>query len=408
MSRKQPLGPILLTIFIDMIGLGIVIPIVAPVLLDKDSGVLDPSISHETRNILLGVLIACYPVFQFFGAPMIGALSDKHGRKPLLSVSIFGILISYIIFAFGILYGNIYLLFLSRCLGGFSGGNIAVALSAISDLSTPETKAKNFGLMGMAFGVGFIVGPFLGGTLANPEIVSWFNDATPFFASAILSIINLGLIAVLFKETIKNRTSKPVNAFTGIANIRRIFTLKSLREVFLVVFLITFGFNFFTQFFQVYLISKFDFDQQEIGNTFGFIGLWIAITQGGIVRIVSKKFKPVQLLNITIPWMGLALWALLLPPVGWMIYLVIPFLAISQGITTPMLTALVSEQADANSQGEILGLSQSVQSVGMILPPMIAGFMSAFDVRLPLFTAGLCVLFGALALRAVRSSKPQH
>ena len=188
---KAPLLTIFLTVFLDMLGVGIVIPVIAPLLLDPSHNMLSVDYTVEARTILLGFLIAAYPLAQFFGAPMLGALSDRFGRKKLLFISLIGTFAGYILFATAILEQNIYLLFFSRLLDGFTGGNISIALSAISDSSDEKSKAKNFGIVGAAFGLGFILGPYIGGKLADPGIVSWFNASTPFWFAAILTAVNL-------------------------------------------------------------------------------------------------------------------------------------------------------------------------------------------------------------------------
>ena len=313
-NKKFTILPIFFTVFLDLLGLGIIIPILPAVLLDPRSAVLPFSYDFSTRTLIYGFLIASYPLAQFFGAPILGTLADQKGRKKLLTISLLGTLIGYVLFALGIVYNNIYLLFIGRILDGFTGGNISIAQSAIADISTPETKSRNFGLIGMAFGLGFIIGPYIGGKLADPSIVSWFTYATPFWLSVILTSINILLVLLYFPETLVNATkATKVSAFTGFRNIKKAFTYKDLRTMFLVGFLLTVGFNFFTQFFQVFLIGKFQFNQSKIGDLFAYMGLWIAVTQGAILRPLSKKYKPMSILSVSIILLALTFPLLLIP-----------------------------------------------------------------------------------------------
>jgi DHA1 family tetracycline resistance protein-like MFS transporter len=209
--RGSNLTTLFLTVLLDMIGVGIVIPILATVILRPDSGVLDPSMTLETRRLVYGLLVAVYPIAQFFGAPLLGALSDRFGRKPILLLSLTGTSIGYLLFALGIGFHSIMILLISRILDGFTGGNISTAMSSIADMSSAQDKAKNFGLIGMAFGFGFIVGPSIGGLLADSSIVSWFTFQTPFWFAAALSAFTVIFTIFRFDETHPSPTYTPID-----------------------------------------------------------------------------------------------------------------------------------------------------------------------------------------------------
>ena len=392
--RNHPILPIFLVVLIDMIGFGIVIPLLAPLLLDVSSGVLSASVTHEARFFLLGLLLASYSIAQFFGGPILGALSDKHGRRPVLLWALAGTFIGYLIFAFGIVFQSIELLFIGRVVGGFLGGSISVAYSAIADVSDMKEKARNFGLLGMAFGFGFIIGPFIGGKLADSSIVGWFNFSTPFFFTALLTLINIVLVIVNFKETIPQKSQVKISFITGFKNLGKAFTMPSIRTLFFVVFLLAFGFSFFTQFSQVYLIERFQFTESQIGDLFAYIGIWIALTQGVITRPVSRYINSEQALRIFPLMLSISLIGFLLVQDKIFLYAVVPLIAISQGLIYPNVTALVSNMAGKESQGEIFGINQSIQSVALFLPPLISGVIAAVHFTLPIIAAAFFVFVG--------------
>ncbi|HLG25158.1 MAG TPA: MFS transporter [Candidatus Nanoarchaeia archaeon] len=398
-ERKQPLKqslmPLLFVVFLDLVGIGIIIPIIGPLFLSTDS-VLPHATSFATRTILMGFLIASYPIAQFFGAPILGALSDRHGRKKLLLTSLAGTFVGYLLFALALVTHNLPLLFISRIIDGFTGGNISIAMSSIADLSDEKSKAKNFGLIGMAFGLGFIFGPFIGGKLSDPAIVSWFSLATPIWFAAILTALNILLLIFNFSETSTTRIHSEVSILTGFKNIKKVFSFPNLRVIFIVVFLLTFGFNFFTQFFQVFLIEKFNYTQSDIGEIFAYAGLWIAFSQGFVTRIVAKKFGPRKVLSVSSLLLGLSLPLLVIPDKSAYLYFVMPLIALFQGLTMPNYTAIISGLSAKDSQGEILGISQSIQSLGMAIPPIIAGFIISFNLNLPLIAAGALTLLAWL------------
>ncbi len=393
-SKKISILPIFLTVLIDMIGVGIIIPVFAVILLTPDTGLLPAGTPESIRTIVIGFLVAAYPLAQFFGAPILGALSDRYGRKRILVLSLIGTVFGYILFGFGIQQNLLVVLFLGRILDGFTGGNISIAMSAIADISDPKEKAKNFGLVGMAFGFGFILGPAIGGKLSDPSLVSWFNFATPFWFAALLTIANIFFILWKFQETFSIPQHSRISLLTGFHNIRKAFSLKTLRTMLFVVFLLTLGFNFFTQFFQVFLIQKFSYTQSDIGNIFAYVGVCIALVQGVLTRPLSKRFAPTSIMTVCALGLSFTLPMLLLPPESWMLYLIVPFVAVFNGLTYPNANAIISNLADAKSQGEVLGINQSMQALAMAFPPIIAGFIVTIDRNLPILTAGVLTFLG--------------
>lgn len=394
MQLRKVLIPLFFTVFLDLLGGGLAIPIMPDLLLEPTGGVLSYDMDKETRTLIFGFLGGIFFLAQFLGAPILGAISDKDGRKKVLLMSLGGTLVGYLLFAYGIYIQNIYLLFFSRFVAGFMGGNISVALSAIADVSDETNKTRNFGLVGAAFGLGFIFGPFLGGKLADPHTYSGFNLMTPFIVAAILTGINMLLVVLNLPETLKHKRERKVTIFTGLENIAHAFELTNLRTTFLTVFLITFGFALFTQFFSVFLKKKFQMDMGEIGMIFGYVGVWSVIAQAVFLRPLSKKFSSIEILKVSLLAIALLMIVMILPPQPFYYYIIIPFVAISQGMTQPNINTIVTNQAAANEQGQILGINQSVQSLAMAIPPMIAGFLSNIDIRLPNIGAGICIFMG--------------
>jgi MFS transporter, DHA1 family, tetracycline resistance protein len=405
--ENQSFLPVFFTVFIDLLGLSIVIPILAPLFLNASDGLLPVATAPQMRTILLGFLLATYPIAQFFGSPFLGGLSDRVGRKKVLLLSLLGTSLGYILFAIGVLTKNLPLIFFSRALDGFTGGNISTALSAIADVSDERSRAKNFGLLGMAFGLGFIMGPYIGGKISDPSVVPWFNYSTPLFLAALLAFLNALLVFLRFRETLKEPLRTPMSLLTGFRNLGRAFTLKHLRVLFLVIFLLTFGFNFFIQFFQVFLIGKFQFSQSQVGDLFAYIGIWIAVTQGLVNPAATKRFSSVRILSFSLLGLAIIFPFLLLPGQIWGLYLLTPFIAIFQGLIQPNSTALVSRAAEPNSQGELLGIGQSLQAVGQAIPPIIAGFIVNLHPSLPTLVAAGSTLLAWLIFVGFFPKDPQ-
>ncbi len=402
-DKTKFLSVIFLAVFLDMLGVTIIIPVI-PALFEGEKAIFT-GYTVETRSLLYGLLIGCYSVMQFIGAPLLGTLSDRYGRKPILTLTLTGAFIGYTLFGYAIAANILWLLFIARMIPGFMGGNIAVIYSSIADISTHEEKIKNFGLVGSAFGLGFIIGPGIGGFLADNSIVSWFTYATPFWFTATLTLINVILIRLFFPETLSIKVNRKASLFQGINNLKKILDLPNLKNILAIVFLVTLGFTFYTQFYSIHLYRRFTYTVKDIGTLFLWIGIWLVLAQSVLVRFLSKKFQPVQLLRWTLLLLGLFIVLLLFSEKTWQIYLTNALIAIVFGISSPNLTGLISNNAKPEQQGEILGINQSVTSLAQVLPPLIGGYMLGIGSIYPIMASGLVSLTAFAGFRYINRKR---
>ena len=410
---KNPLTIVIFTIFLDSLGFGILIPIVPLLLADPVSSfyILPKTFSVQTGYILLGLITAIFPLMQLFSTSILGQFSDKFGRKTILMYTLFLTSASYLLFAFGILVKNIPLLFVARTIAGISSGNLSVAQASVADLTLPKDRAKNFGLIGAAFGVGFIIGPFLGGKLSDPSVLPFFNPTVPFYFAAILSLLNAFSVRAFFKETNKFLNPDPkVDWGQSIRNIFKAFQLKNLRFLFLISFLFFSGFTFFVTFFSIFLIKKFGFTQGNIGDFFSFIGTCIVITQSLITRQVANYFSEQSTLKITIIANGIFIGLIYFFSTPLMIYVLSAGFAICNGLTFANLSGLISRSSDQKIQGEILGINASVQALAQLIPPILSGFIAAsIAPEAPIIVAStIIIISGALFIVFFRPASIAH
>lgn len=393
---------VLFTIFLDVLGVGILIPVLPQLIFTI---FIPAGYSMNTSLILLGWLVGIYPLMQFIATPILGQMSDRYGRKPVLGFSLIGTAIGYILFAIGILTKDIPLLFFARAFDGITGGNISVARAVIADVSAPEHRTRNFGLMGASFGFGFVIGPYLGARLATPNVnffglfhtPHWFNSATPFWFTAILSSIVTLLILFVLPETNQHINSKLRIAWTkSLENIRKAAAAPELRIILSSEFLFWGGFTFFTTFFQILLIEKLGFKTNNIGDFFAYIGLWLVITQAVLVPMLAKRFKNHQVLRVTMVAAGACLFLMLLPHNTTELLLLAFTIPVFVGITIANAPTLVSLSASREIQGEVLGIESSVQAFGQSLPAIISGYVATMGINMPVIVGGSVMIVGGL------------
>jgi DHA1 family tetracycline resistance protein-like MFS transporter len=402
MFKNKILVTIFLTVFIDLLGIGILIPVIPQLFANPLSPefMLPFGTSINEGYMLLGLLIAVYPIGQFLATPILGQLSDKYGRKKILGISLFGTSVSYILFAIAIVTKNIPLLFFSRFFDGITGGNISIAQAMIGDVSKPENRAKNFGMLGAAFGLGFILGPYIGGKLSDPSVVSWFNAATPFYFAAILAGVNMLSVLFLVPETNKNLWKEKLTWGKSLTNIKKAMQMKSLRALFVTNFLFFGGFTFFTTFFGVFLINKFGFTQGNIGDFFAYVGVWGVFTQAVLTRAFAKRFTEPQIIRYSLIGAGVLVLAYFLPTKSWELLLIPPFFSICTGLTMANTNSLLSKQAPGDQRGEIMGISSSVQALAQAIPAVLSGFIAAsLASTTPLVVASIIIIASGVAFR---------
>ena len=397
--KGKPLLVILSIVFLDLVGVGILIPIVPILLAGPQSPyyVLPAGYTVQQGYIILGWLVAIYPLCQFIAAPILGQLSDKYGRKKVLGVSLAGTSVSYILFAIGIITKNIPLLFLARGFDGVTGGNIPVAQAVVADITPPKERAKNFGLIGAAFGLGFIIGPYIGGKLSDPSVVSWFNAATPFWFAAALSAVNIVLIITLLPETlVLAQKEVKIRWAQSLIDVVHAYTYRGFRTLFTTSFLFQGGFTFYTTFIGVYFINKFNFTSGNIGDFLAYVGLWIVISQGLLLRKLTK-FADYKILRVTLITTGVLILAFLLPTAWWQLLFVVPFFGIPNGLSQAFLPTIISRSAEQSKQGEILGINASVAALAQSIPPIIAGYLAAKTVaQAPIYVASVFIVLSGV------------
>jgi DHA1 family tetracycline resistance protein-like MFS transporter len=360
--KRSPLLVIFITVFIDLVGFGIVIPVL-------------PFYAEGTRfgatPSQVGLLFASYSVMQLVFSPVLGRLSDKYGRRPVLLVSLLGTALGFLILGFAT---TLWMLFVGRILDGISGGNISTAQAYIADVTTKENRAKGMGLIGAAFGLGFVFGPAIGG------IMSRWGINVPFLFAGGLALANAVLLYFALPETVTPDHPARISAASGRGWNQLLGALRQpvLASVLTIYFLGIVAFSIMTATFSLFMMFRLGYDAYHTGWIFAFVGVISAFIQGGLIGRLVKKFGEPLLIIIgaLLFTASLVVVPLVKPSTGLITFLLIGAVtSIGQALSAPTLTSLASKSASAADQGSVLGVMQSVASLARAVGPSLAAVL---------------------------------
>ncbi|MFM6934787.1 MAG: TCR/Tet family MFS transporter [Flavobacteriales bacterium] len=387
LNPKTAIVFILITICLDSIGLGIIIPSF-PTLVSETAHV-----PIGKASIYFGWVMGAYAFMQFIFSPLIGNLSDRFGRRPILLISVLGMSLDYLVMYFA---PDLFWLVLGRAVSGIFGASFTSASAYIADISTPDKRAQNFGMIGAAFGIGFVIGPAIGGLLSD------FGSRTPFLVAAFFSMANFiyGLIVLKESLPLENRRAfdwKRANPFGALKQIKR---FEKLKYLFLVSFLTILTSMCVHSTWNFYTMEKFGWTTKEVGISLAVVGVCFGVVQGALTgKIVENLGQK----NATKLGLFLSIFILLgigLINTGWMMYAIILPYAFT-GIVDPAIRSIISGQVQNNEQGELQGIFTSLMSLAEIIgPPLFMWFYYTFKKSVPNSNLGLGTPFLIAAIIA--------
>ncbi len=358
-KKSAAIGFIFITMLIDITGWGIIIPVIPKLIKELIHG----DISQAAK--IGGWLTFAYAITQFIFAPFIGNLSDKFGRRPILLLSLFTFSMDYLLVAFA---PTIIWLFVGRIIAGISGASITTASAYIADVSTPENRAKNFGMIGAAFGLGFIIGPVIGGLLGQ------YGSRVPFYAAAILCLLNFLYGYFILPESLSKdnrrefslKRANPIGAFLNLKKYPQLIGLVvSIFLLYTASHAVHSNWSYFTMY-------KFNWNEKMVGLSLGAIGLLVGIVQGGLIRVINPKLGNEKSIYVGMFLYTIGMFLFATATESWMMFaFLIPYCL--GGIAGPAMQAVISSQVPANEQGEIQGTLSSLMSASAIVgPPMMS------------------------------------
>ncbi|MDB5205743.1 MAG: TCR/Tet family transporter [Flavisolibacter sp.] len=387
-NRNAAIGFIFITLLIDVIGFGIIIPVM-PRLIEELAHV---DISHASK--IGGWLLFAFAITQFCFSPLVGNLSDKYGRRPVLLASLFGFSIDYIFLAFA---PNLGWLFVGRVIAGFTGASFTTASAYIADISTPEDRAKNFGMIGAAFGLGFIIGPAIGGLLGG------FGARVPFMVAAGLCMLNFLYGYFVLPESLKKENRRPfewMRAIPGVS-LYKLRKYPALKGLVVTLFLVYLGSHAVQSNWSFFTIERFNWSTTMIGISLAVVGLLVGGVQAGLTRVVNPRLGNEKSIYIGLLLYTIGMLLFAFASQSWMMFVfLVPYCL--GGICGPALQSVMAGYVPSNEQGELQGSLTGLMSATTIIgPPMMANIFAYFTQKsAPVYFPGAPFLLGGALMLA--------
>jgi MFS family permease len=385
-QKRSPLYVLFLTVFIDMVGFGIVIPVL-PLYAER----------FHASPLAIGWLTGIYSGMQIIFTPLLGRLSDRYGRRPVLMISLAGTALGFLLMGWA---QSLLLLFVARIIAGITGGNISIPQAYIADVTTPAERSKWMGMIGAAFGLGFTFGPMIGG------IMSRVSYAAPFYVAAAMATANVILLYSILPESLPPEHRVQPHEEASIVEVFRHGTGSMFAIVVATYFFLVAGFTIMTTLFALFTERRFGYDAHANGYIFGFIGVVTIIVQGGLIGRLVTAFGETLLARagLLITAASLAI----LPLCGSLMLLLFACagLSLGSGLASPALNGLASQMIDRSWQGRALGVLQSAGSTARLLGPLVGGWLLMMDLQKPITRYGetpfvaaalLCIVGAVLA-----------
>ncbi len=397
-SRRFGLLPLYLVIFFGFVGYSLMITVFTPMLLHGGGNLLPPTTPLSCRTIILGLLLTTYPLGQFIGSPILGALSDRFGRKRVMALSLSVTTVCYALIAFSLEIGSLSLLMASAFVGGLAEGNVAIAQAAIADVSDSANRPRLFGYIYLSASLAYVVGPLVGGKLADSTLVSWFSYALPFWVVFALLIGSIGLLLLAFRESVAPKET-PISYLQAFTNLKSVFTNRDVRVLYLTNFIVYLAIFGFFRCYPMYLVDEFKMGVAKVSNFIAWVAVPIILTNLWLTGFLSRKFSSGAIASVSALFLALFTASILLPRSENGLWVPLFLAALSLALLLPSCAALLSNRVGREEQGRALGNNQSLQVGAEAASGALGGLLAAVWIPLPLLIlAGVSLAASGLFL----------
>ena len=395
-QQQKSVFALILLVGLDCMSFGLLIPVLFPLLLDPNHGLLPSSTPLSTRHLLMAISLSAFPLCALISTPLVGALADKFGRKKILLLCLIGSLAGYCLSAIAIAFKSFNFFIVGRIIAGASFGAQPIAQAAVADISTPATKALNMSLISFAMTLSITIGPILGGYLSDTTISPFFTVVTPFILSALLTLINVFWLAWSFKETPINNTGLPFKELIG--EIKCLWNIVYVRKLLIIFFLLEVSWSFYFQCIGLILDASFHFNALTIGKFLSYSGLWMCI---GLLIIFRWLYTVLPLKTLACYFLLMTLtglFACTLARHPYQQWLTVVIISISVGIAYTTLISLLSNAVAPSLQGRALSVASSLLTAAWFATGFIGPNLATINLNLPLYIAIITSLLAVITI----------
>ncbi|MDF1795379.1 MAG: MFS transporter [Coxiellaceae bacterium] len=401
--------PLFVVLFLDGMGLGIVFPILNGIVQSPASHFFTSAISTQERSFIYGIVIMVFMLCWFIGSTVLGDFSDKAGRKKALMLCLGGSALGYFLTALAVMWHALWLIFIGRIIDGFTTGSQPIAQASIIDLSHDEQKSRNLGLILMSLSLGFVLGPALGGLLSDPHVVSWFDYKTPLVLAGIISVLNMWLLQVMYKETYAGEVSgaklRFSRAFKLIWQSCKDKRINALIGFFLINIL---SWSFYYSYISPFMMARFGFTTSLTAWFMAALGVGFVIGFGWLNGFMADRLSIKSILWISIPLLGVFIALNAYVPSVIVAWVCVILAAVCQCLVYAQGIRWISDQVNENEQGWVMGVTGSVTALGYAISAFLGGILDEYSMFGALTASVVLVLIALVALLFIRSPETRQ
>lgn len=393
------LAPLFLVLVIDTMGAGIIFPILGPLFMTPSESILPLATSETMRQFWYGATLTSWAILMFIGAPFLGDLSDRIGRKKVLVLCLVGDAIGFALSGLGIQGEFLSLVIIGRLVSGFFSGSQSIAQAVIADISTKKDKITNMSWIIFANCVGFIIGPIAGGYLADSDMVSWFTYSTPFYVAGVLALLNGAMLMGTLVESYKPTVKVPLNLVRGLMVFTHAFTNKKVRWHSVALFLIEFTWTIFFVYAPVFVLQLYQYDNIKIAQYMSYLGVLFALSLTVGIKLFTRFLSLKAVVNVNMVAMGIGLILMATGTSEWHFWVYSIPVAVACSVAYSVLITMCSNRVSHDEQGWVMGVIGAVVAAAFSVGAIAASLLAVINIYMPFVFAGVLSMLCVFVMR---------